>query len=73
MFYIDSKPEALRLDDDGIIVVYQDGSQLKFTDEFVHFTNKYGDIEIIDSESYWHLRAERPTYDELYEHWLKTK
>jgi hypothetical protein len=60
-------------DDEGIVIKYRDGSQLKYTADYVQLTNKYGDVEIIDSNNYQYLPTERPTYDELYEHWLKTK
>jgi hypothetical protein len=73
MFDIDSKIETVTRDDEGIIFRYHDGSELKFTERFVQFTNKYGDVQIVDANSYQYMLTERPTYDELYEHWLKTK
>lgn len=73
MFDIDSKIETVTRDDEGMIFRYHDGSELKITEHFMQFTNQYGDVEIVDSKSYQYLPTERPTYDELYEHWLKTK
>lgn len=73
MFNIDSKPESVILGKEGVIIRYHDGSELKFTEKHIRFTNKYGDVETIDSKIYQYSQVERPTYDELYEHWLKTK
>ena len=73
MFNIDSVPEAVMLYDEGYIVVYRDGSRLKITEGLVSLTNKYGDVETMASQIYWNMPSDRPTYDELYEHWLKTK
>ncbi len=73
MFYIGSEIETVTHDDEGIIFKYHDGSELKYAEHFVQFTNKYGDVEIVDAKSYQYLPTERPTYEELYEHWLKTK
>ena len=73
MFYIGSEIEIVIHDDEGIIFKYRDGSELKYAEYFTQFTNKYGDVEIVDSKSYQYRPTERPTYDELYEHWLKIK
>ena len=72
-FNIDSKPESIMLDNEGFIFAYQDGSKLKITEEFVQFTNKYGDVDIMDSKNYWNIPTHLPTYNELYEYWLRTK
>ena len=73
MYYIDSHLETVTHDDKGIIFKYHDGSELKYTEDYIQFTNKYGDVEIINLNGLQYYRAYRPTYDELYEHWLKTK
>lgn len=73
MFDIDSKIEDVTIDDEGVTLKHHDGSEVKVTEYFIQFINKYGDMEIIDTSSYQYRRADRPTYDELYEHWLKTK
>ena len=73
MFDVDSKIEHITHDEEGMIFKYHDGSELKFTENFLQFTNKYGDVEIIDKHILQYTRTERPTYEELYEHWLKTK
>ena len=73
MFDIDPKIETITRDDGGMIFKYHDGSELKYTADFMQFTNKYGDIEMIDLNGLQYIQAERPTYEELYEHWLKTK
>jgi hypothetical protein len=64
---------VIDIDNESIIIKYKDSSQLKYAADYVQFTNKYGDVEMFDADSYQYLPAERPTYDELYEHWLKTK
>ena len=64
---------VIDIDNESIIITYKDGSQLKYAADYVQFTNKYGDVEILDADSYQYLPTKRPTYDELYEHWLKTK
>lgn len=73
MFDIEPKIKTVTRDDEGMIFKYTNGSELKFTQDFLQFTNKYGDTEIIDLNGLQYTQAERPTYDELYEHWLKTK
>ena len=73
MLNINSKPTSLTLCDDGYIVQYQDGSEIKFAEHYIMFKNKYGDKEYAGSRCYQYMPAERPTYDALYEHWLKTK
>ena len=73
MFTIDSQPASLMLCDDGYIIRYQDGSEIQFAEHYTLFTNKYGDKEYVGPRCYQYIPTERPTYDELYEHWLKTK
>ena len=73
MYYINSPMYNIVVNDEGIIFKYSDGSQLKYTESYIEFTNKYGDVTKVDSQLYQHSQAKRPTYDELYEHWLKTK
>lgn len=73
MFNIDAKIFSIARDDNGMIFKYTDGSLLKYTADYIEYTNKYGDVTIIDQKSFQFSQAERPTYDELFEHWLKTK
>lgn len=73
MFNADSRIYSIARDDDGMIFKYTDGSLLKHTEDHIEYTNKYGDVTMMDQKSFQYSQAERPTYDELYEHWLKTK
>ena len=75
MFNIDSKPVSFTLCDGGCIIQYEDGSEIKFMEHYTMFKNKYGDrvYDATRCRCFQYIPADRPTYDELYEHWLKTK
>lgn len=73
MFNTDAKICAINSDYNGIVLKYTDGSLLKYTADYIEYTNKYGDVTTMDYKSFRYSQTERPTYDELYEHWLKTK
>lgn len=59
-------------DKDGILTVTNALGTIKITNEGLHMINKYGDTLIADDKGY-SCQFNSPTYEELYEHWLKTK
>ena len=58
---------------DGLIIGIQpDGSYMKMTKTDLYFVDRYGNEECL-SDFEVTYKQNSPTYDELYNHWLKTK
>lgn len=64
--------QYINWDENGLLTAISEDGKIVFTNEDVHMIDKYGNTFTIDS-----LKAvfERnsPTYNELYEYWLKTR
>lgn len=58
---------------DGLIILRgEDGSYIRYTNEGVYYVDPYeNETCITDVAATYKQNA--PTYDELYQHWLKTK
>lgn len=59
-------------DEDGNMVITNSNGSIKITPNNVYLIDKYGNILRFD-EAKLIYQQNSPTYDELYEHWLKTK
>lgn len=60
-------------DKDGSFILRGiDGLQLRICNEGLFFIDKYGNTTTID-DVMLRYKQSSPTYDELYEYWLKTK
>ena len=59
-------------DDGGFVFVGVDGFEIKITSKTIFFKDKYGNTTTVGDAMLQH-KQNSPTYDELYEHWLKTK
>lgn len=58
-------------DEDGALTVITPHGSMKITNDNLYLTDKYGNtITIDDMKAVYQQNS--PTYDELYEHWLKT-
>ena len=59
-------------DENGLLTAVNENGKIVFSNENTYMVDKYGNTLTIDD-----LRAvfkqNSPTYDELYEYWLKTK
>ena len=64
--------QYINWDENGLLTVVDENGKIMFTNEDVHMVDKYGNTFTIDSLKTMFQRNS-PTYDELYEHWLKTK
>ncbi len=59
-------------DEDGRLILVSENGKIVFSSKDISMVDKYGnvvtidDIKVIDQQNI-------PTYDELYEYWLKTK
>ena len=60
-------------EDKYIILKSNDGREHIISKEKITVTDKYGDIMIVYSDGAICYRPNSPTYDELYEYWIKTK
>ena len=60
------------IDDEGSIIWDGLGITVKLTNERCYITSAYGDEICITNTHITHTQNS-PTYEELYEHWLKTK
>ena len=59
-------------DRDGLLTLVSDHGAIKFANDDIYMIDKYGNTLTMDSiKAMFQLNS--PTYDELYEHWLKTK
>lgn len=59
-------------DEDGNMVLTKYNGKIKITPNNIYIKDKYGNILKFD-EAKLIYQQNSPTYDELYEHWLKTK
>ena len=59
-------------DEDGNMVITKYNGKIKITPNNIYIKDKYGNILRFD-EAKLIYQQNSPTYDELYEHWLKTK
>lgn len=64
--------QTLGWDEDGNIIITKTDGTIKITPDNVYMIDKYGNTLVIDDIRVTH-QQNSPTYDELYEHWLKTK
>ena len=59
-------------DRDGFLTLTSDCGAIKFTNNDIYMIDKYGNTLSMDAmKAVYHQNS--PTYEELYEHWLKTK
>lgn len=59
-------------EDKGIILKSDDGRVIFISEDKIFAIDKYGNV-MKYSDGFIHYKQNSPTYDELYEHWLKTK
>lgn len=83
-FYPEVREEAIKeekfleninpyLDEDGAIVFKStDGATIRITNKDLYFIDKYGN-EMSMGDFKISLKSNTPSYEELYNHWLKTK
>lgn len=58
---------------DGLVIgMRPDGSYMKMTKTDLYFVDRYGNEECLSDFGVMY-KQNSPTYDELYNHWLKTK
>lgn len=70
---MDSKINRIACDSDNIIVNYMNGSILIVTPDCTRMVDKYGNECMFNAQGNVYYEYNSPTYDELYEHCLKTK
>ena len=58
--------------DGSFVLIGIDGHWMKISSDGLSFRDKYGNVTTIDG-AILQYKQNSPTYDELYEHWLKTK
>ena len=58
--------------EDGCLELISENGKIIFTNEDTHMVDKYGNTFTIDNLKAMY-QQHSPTYEELYEHWLKTK
>ena len=64
--------QYISYDENGRLTLVGENGTIIFTSEDTHMVDKYGNaFTINDLKATFQRNA--PTYDELYEHWLKTK
>jgi len=66
--FADVKPK----EDKGITLEAEDGRKFFISEDKIFAIDKYGNV-MKYSDGFIHYKQNAPTYDELYEHWLKTK
>ena len=60
-------------DEDGALVFKStDGTAIRITNEDLYFIDKHGN-EMSIGDFKISLKSNMPSYEELYDHWLKTK
>jgi hypothetical protein len=64
--------QYINWDENGLLNVVSENGKIIFTNEDTHMVDKYGNTFTINDLQAVYQRHS-PTYDELYEHWLKTK
>lgn len=64
--------QYINWDENGLLTAVGENGKIMFANENTYMVDKYGNTLTIDDIKavYQH---NSPTYDELYEHWLKTK
>ena len=70
---VDSKINRMTYDNNDFAIHYANGSVLTVNKEYTHFSDKYGNECMYNVQGNILYQQNSPTYDELYEHWLKTK
>ena len=64
--------QYINWDKNGTLTAVNENGKIIFTQENTYMIYKYGNtLTIDDVQAVYHQHS--PTYDELYEHWLKTK
>lgn len=66
--FADIKPK----EDKSITLEAEDGRKLFISEDNIVAIDKYGNV-MKYNDGFIHYKQNAPTYDELYEHWLKTK
>ena len=66
------KNQKISWDKDGVLTITNAIGTIKITNENFYMINKYGDTLTVDDMGYL-CKINSPTYDELYEYWIKTK
>ena len=64
--------QYINWDENGLLTAISEDGKIIFTNENTYMVDKYGNTLTIDDIKAVYQRNS-PTYDELYEHWLKTK
>ena len=64
--------QYINWDENGRLTAVSENGTIIFTNEDTHMVDKYGNTFTINNLKAMFQRNS-PTYDELYEHWLRTK
>ena len=64
--------QYINWNEDGCLELISENGKVIFAQEDIHMVDKYGNTFTIDSLKAT-FKQNSPTYEELYEHWLKTK
>lgn len=64
--------QYINWDENGLLTAVSEDGKIVFANEDVHMIDKYGNTFTINSLKAI-FKSNSPTYDELYEYWLKTK
>ena len=59
-------------DKDGVLTISDGNETLKIKNDWFHFIDRYSN-EMFFKECKLTFKNNSPTYEELYNHWLKTK
>ena len=66
------KDETFGWDENGNIIITKPDGTIKITPDSLYMIDKYGNVLTMDDVKAI-FQQNSSTYDELYEHWLKTK
>ena len=70
---MNSKINRITFDDNVFTVNYVNGSVLTISKDCTRSVDRYGNEYIYNDQGALFYQYNFPTYDELYENWLKTK
>lgn len=70
---MNSKIKHMTYDGYSFTINYVNGSILMVNQDFTRFVDRYGNECGYNAQGNIFYEDNSPTYDELYEHWLKTK
>lgn len=64
--------QYINWDENGLLTAVDENGKIMFTNENTYMVDKYGNTLTIDDIKAVY-QQNSPTYNELHEHWLKTK